>query len=438
MVWTFTLTVTPSIILTPSEGPVGTVVKVNGYGFPYLTTKPANVTITWYGYVNKIMGWVLTNTDGTFVSTFGVPRDYGGGHNVIAKANDSAVTTATAIFTVTPTIVITPPSTPNDGSLITVTGSGVDPSKWYVPNIDNQFLGTDQQSWAYPTDIYANATGDFTLKFVAAGFTPGLHVFSLYESGLLVPWYKTFNITGTTPDTEVIIGKLDETKTEIDASLADLSSAVATVNTVLSSSVADIRSDIAGVNSGVQVVGSNVIALSQSTSNGFSSMNSAMNTGFSGMNSAMNSGFSSMNSAMNTAFSQLSSAMNSGFSSMNSAMNSGFSSMNSAVNKGFSDMSSSLDTKISNVNSALGTLSDGVNSLGTNLSSQITTMGNTLGKAVSDNSNSIISTIQSEHDQLATDFKSSVGDISTFLMIIGILAAITLVIEAAILIRRLS
>jgi hypothetical protein len=65
-------------------------------------------------------------------------------------------------------------------------------------------------------------------------------------------------------------------------------------------------------------------------------------------------------------------------------------------------------------------------------------MGNTLGKAVSDNSNSIISTIQSEHDQLAADYKSSIGDISTFLMIIGILAAITLVIEAAILIRRLS
>ena len=30
VVWTFTLTVTPSIILTPSEGPVGTIVQVNG------------------------------------------------------------------------------------------------------------------------------------------------------------------------------------------------------------------------------------------------------------------------------------------------------------------------------------------------------------------------------------------------------------------------
>jgi hypothetical protein len=76
--------------------------------------------------------------------------------------------------------------------------------------------------------------------------------------------------------------------------------------------------------------------------------------------------------------------------------------------------------------------------MGKSLSSQITGLGNTLSKSISDNANSIQTSIKNAQDAVSSQVKSSVGDLSTFLIIIGILAAITLVIEAAILIRRLS
>ncbi|MGQ9780857.1 MAG: hypothetical protein ACUVQ8_01190, partial [Nitrososphaeria archaeon] len=65
-------------------------------------------------------------------------------------------------------------------------------------------------------------------------------------------------------------------------------------------------------------------------------------------------------------------------------------------------------------------------------------IGSTLSSKISDSANSIQSSISSSQDAISKDVKSSVGDLSTFLIIIGILAAITLVVELAILIRRLS
>jgi hypothetical protein len=50
-----TVNVVPNLILEPSEGPVGTVVKATGYGFPASdTTTDYNVTLTWYGYTTLL------------------------------------------------------------------------------------------------------------------------------------------------------------------------------------------------------------------------------------------------------------------------------------------------------------------------------------------------------------------------------------------------
>jgi len=112
--------------------------------------------------------------------------------------------------------------------------------------------------------------------------------------------------------------------------------------------------------------------------------------------------------------------------------------LSDSMSKGFSSVNSAVGTLSSSVNSLGNSLSGQITSLGNSLSGQITSLGNTLSKSISDNANSIQTSIKNAQDSVSSQVKSSVGDLSTFLIIIGILAAITLVIEAAILIRRLS
>jgi len=360
------LDVIPTLILEPSEGPVGTVVTVKAYGFP----QKILVLIWWYEksygedeWYNFVNG--TTGTNGKFNVTvkFTVPHAYGGEHVVAAYDIDDEWIAETT-FTVTPTLWIEPSTFTNDGSLVTVYGTGFDPTIGYTPNIDNNYLGVDPQNWDYPSSVYANATGDLELKFVAAGFAAGKHVFSMYAGGELEPSFILFTVTGTSPDTQAILAKLNATSVDLSAkltsltnSVGSLSSAVSALNSLLSKGILDIRNDIVGVKNDVAM-------LSETTTKGFNS-----------------------------------------------------------------------------VNSALGTLSSGINSLGQQLSGKIDNVGNSVnnvGKAVTDNANSIMSAIQSQQTALSQDIKSSVGDLSTFLIIIGILAAIILVVEVAILIRRLS
>ncbi|MEM3403922.1 MAG: hypothetical protein QXJ17_05265 [Nitrososphaeria archaeon] len=360
------LDVIPTLVLEPSKGPVGTVVTVKAYGFP----EKILVLIWWYEksygedeWYNFVNG--TTGTDGKFNVTvkFTVPHAYGGDHIVEADDIDGNWIAETT-FTITPTMWIEPATFTNDGSLVTVYGTGFDPTIGYTPNIDNNYLAVDPQNWDYPSSVYANETGDLNLKFVAAGFAAGVHVFSMYAGGELEPSFILFTVTGTSPDTQAILAKLNATSTDLTTklnslinSVGSLSSAISALNSLLSKGVLDIRNDIVGVKNDVAM-------LSEATTKGFNS-----------------------------------------------------------------------------VNSALGTLSSGINSLGQQLSGKIDNVGssvNNVGKAVTDNANSIMSAIQSQQTALSQDIKSSVGDLSTFLIIIGILAAIVLVVEVAILIRRLS
>jgi len=367
----FNIEVVPTLILEPKEGPVGTVVTAKAYGFP------AKIAVFLYWYEIELgdgtyywLANATTGADGQFNVTvkFTVPHTYGGAHEVWATEDYLGKKTsyltgeiAERDFKVLPTLKIVPDKFANDGSLVTVYGTGLDPTIGYTPNIDNRLLGVDPQNWDYPSSVYCNSTGDLELKFVAAGFTPGLHVFSLYAGGELKPTFLLFTVTGVSPDAQAILDKLAANQADLLAQLKSLSDKIATlsnsvdsVKTTLTAGVQGIRSDIAGVKG-------DLATLSDSMSKGFSG-----------------------------------------------------------------------------VNSAIGTLSSSVDSMGKSLSSQITSLGNTLSKSISDNANSIQTSIKNAQDTVSSQVKSSVGDLSTFLIIIGILAAITLVIEAAILIRRLS
>ncbi|MEM4736485.1 MAG: hypothetical protein QXD41_01295, partial [Nitrososphaeria archaeon] len=372
----FYIYVVPTLVLDPKEGPVGTVVTAKAYGFPakiavfiyWLEIELGDGTYYW-------MANATTGADGQFNVTvkFTVPHTYGGVHEVWAvdtylgeeTSDISGTEIAERDFKVLPTLKIVPSTFANDGSLVTVLGTGLDPTVGYTPNIDNRLLGVDPQNWDYPSSVYCNSTGDLELKFVAAGFTPGLHVFSLYAGGELKPSFLLFTVTGVSPDTQTVLNNL-----------ATLSNTVDTIKTTLTQGIQNIRNDISSVKS-------DLATLSDSMSKGFTSVNNAIGT----------------------------------------------------LTTSVGNLGNTLSGQITNLGNTLSkSISDNANSL----SSQINSLGNTLSKSISDNANSIQTSIKNAQDATVSQVKSSVGDISTFLIIIGILAAITLVVEVAILLRRLS
>ena len=88
VIYTFTLNVLPTLVLSPNQGPVGTNVNVVAYGFPASVT----VYLYWQGgpYPGNTYYWIMnatTGANGQFNVTvmFTVPpHSYGGAHNVVA------------------------------------------------------------------------------------------------------------------------------------------------------------------------------------------------------------------------------------------------------------------------------------------------------------------------------------------------------------------
>jgi len=376
----FYFDIIPTLLLVPDNGPVSTKVRAYAYGFP----EKIHVYLYWYEkvYNEDIWYWIANATTGAngqfnVTITFTVPHTYGGDHDVYAgpeyvgttfEDEDAPEPIAMATFDVTPTLAISPASFTNDGKLVTVSGTGLDPTTGYTPNIDNQYLGTDQQMYTFPSSVYANYTGDFIVKFVAAGFASGKHVFSIYQEGETTPEFILFTVTGTSPDTDLIMQQINANQNDLSTKLKALSDQItaqsvslSSLQTLMTQCCTDLKAAIAGVKSDVAGVKSDV--------------------------AGVKSDVAGVKSAVGT-------------------------------------MSSSLSSKM--------------DSLGTSVSGKIDNLGTSLGKAVSDNANSIQSSIQSSQAATADTIKKSVGDQGTMLIIIAILAVITLIVELAILIRRLS
>jgi hypothetical protein len=174
----FKVNILPTLILLPEEGTIGTVVQVKVYGFP----ENALIGVWWEGYswLNVVNG--TTGPDGKFnvTVTFMVPHDYGGDHPVDGCYEWSDGVVAYAIFTVLPKLEVVPSDFKNDGSILKAVGTGFDPSYGYSAKIDNNEFSS--VIYSLTGGFYANEIGDINIEFVAAGFRPGLHVFSLYPS----------------------------------------------------------------------------------------------------------------------------------------------------------------------------------------------------------------------------------------------------------------
>lgn len=147
---TATFTVIPSITLSVATGRGGTSVTVTGAGFVSSSTVLIKFNTT-------ILLTTFTDSIGGFSQTITIPYVPRGVY--VISANDTQGRTATATFTVTPLIAISPAAGSN-GTYVTVTGSGFTGSTTVAI-----FFG-GSQIITMPSTITTDSFGAFTAAFV--------------------------------------------------------------------------------------------------------------------------------------------------------------------------------------------------------------------------------------------------------------------------------
>ncbi|MEM3871546.1 MAG: hypothetical protein QXE05_03225, partial [Nitrososphaeria archaeon] len=388
--WVFYLNILPTLVLKPKQGPVGTIVNAEAYGFP----EKIAVYIYWFEieYGDGTYYWMTNATTGAngqfnVTVTFTVPHTYGGVHKVWAvdeylgkKTTDiSGTEIAEKDFKVLPTLEIVPSTFANDGSLVTVLGTGFDPTVGYTPNIDNRLLGVDPQNWDYPSSVYCNSTGDIELQFVAAGFTPGTHVFSLYAGGKLKPIFVLFTVTGYSSDTQVILSKLDA----LDAKLVAINGTLAVIDTKfgpIMASLDALDAKLVAINGTLAVIDTKFGPIMAS----LDALDAKL-VAINGTLAVIDTKFGPIMASLDALSTQVV-TMSSTLNSIKDMLSSGLKDIRtdiSSVKSDLATLSDSMSKGFTSVNNAIGTLTTSVGNLGNTLSGQITNLGNTLSKSIS-------------------------------------------------------
>ena len=376
----FQIYVEPSLILTPSEGPVGETILVTALGFPTTCLQPGvvsgcKISLYWGSYTTEddtdyFLGNVTVGANGQFnqTFTFTVPHSYGGYHDVEAlpmycgPSNSESLDpcleeVAEVSFTVTPTLIICKGTTCGDGStdvktvsvnantrgLISAVGTGFEPS-WIYVNIDGASYSD--------CETYISSNGDFNLNFTTAGFRPGLHQFETWSCS---------------------------------------------------------EGDLNGVPNGLAYF--NVTTIGDYLSGGGSSIPPStiteIHTIYTNVNTIL--GWQSIITGMDTHV---------------SSILSGLTALTTTVN--------TIDTHVSSILSGLTALTTTVNTIDTHVSSIISTLAPLPAKVDTAAANALAASTA------ATNAKNSVSSTETYVLVVAVLAAITLVLELAILVRKLD
>ena len=151
----------PSILLSPSNGPIGTQVTLSGNGF----AANSIVTIEYDGNtVSTSPSTITTTSTGTFTATFIVPSSPAGSNKV--TATDSYGNTASATFTIVPSIYISPSNGPI-GTQVTLSGNGFAANSIVTIEYDGNTVSTS------PSTITTTSTGTFTATFIVPSSPAG-------------------------------------------------------------------------------------------------------------------------------------------------------------------------------------------------------------------------------------------------------------------------
>jgi hypothetical protein len=171
---TFTVT-TPSITITPGQGPRGATVTVSGTGFS-VSTALASLVFDGVGVSSCSGGSLATGATGAFSCTFSVPPGTSG---TTVLATDVGGRTASTAFTVTaPSILVAPGQGPV-GATVTVTGNGFSVTSALASLVFDGVAISSCTSGGLTT----NATGGFTCTFAVPAATTGTAVIATDPGG---------------------------------------------------------------------------------------------------------------------------------------------------------------------------------------------------------------------------------------------------------------
>lgn len=169
--FTVTASVAPSISITVTSGPGGTVVPITGQGY----TPGETVDIRWDKSTGIVLETVTASSSGTFSTSATVPDASPGKHLFVgvgrtSKAKPSRSFTVVDISPVTPKIAIAPTSG-RTATVVTVTGEG------YTPNESVQiyFNSTGSTGTLLKTTT-ATGTGTFSSTVTIPHTTGGPHL----------------------------------------------------------------------------------------------------------------------------------------------------------------------------------------------------------------------------------------------------------------------
>jgi hypothetical protein len=167
------------LVLTPTQGPVGTKAVLKGEGFSGGTM----LQLVWQTYVGSRvsgngfepmenpLGTVQVGADGRIDVPVAIPDDLGGLHGLALR--DKEKTLARTFFVTETSIVSMSPTSGPAGTPVTIHLKGVGWTEYdniYIATYDNAYMG-------YACGF--NSQGDVVINFTATG-EPGEHIIDLY------------------------------------------------------------------------------------------------------------------------------------------------------------------------------------------------------------------------------------------------------------------
>jgi hypothetical protein len=297
--------VEPTLIVTPNTGPIGTNVTFTAYGFKadipvYLYWFSLNLCNFSEGYNWFANATIGGNGQFNVTVSWTIPQYVGGDMYIVASntyfgnfseysPDDYPYYIASTNFMVTPTLVVTPSSLAADGSLFTVTGTGLIPYQAYTIDIDNQAFAMPnyysytyaQTFWGYEpaagvvqyadSVVWSDDCGNVVIQLVAAGFRPGTHVVALYTSDptsqyAYLFWndnsytyqYGGYGFGNYSLNTYALFSVTAANDTEVNA-------ITTAINSTLNAKLVSIQGDIATLNTTVGTIQGVVTSISGNT-----------------------------------------------------------------------------------------------------------------------------------------------------------------------------
>ncbi len=228
------------------------------------------------------------------------------------------------------------------------------------------------------------------------------------------------SINGNLVTLKTDLGTVQTSLSNLNATVVGISHGVATLNTAVGqvqTSLSNLNASVVSISNGVATLKTSVGEVQTSLSN----LNATVVSGLSSetmMLESINSSVSNLSGQVTS----LSGMMTTDYSSVMSSLAS-ISTLISNVKDSVSSLSSALSSDYSSMSSALSSLSSSVSSIGSTVSSTSTTVS------------SISSSLPSLQSSISS-LESSVSTMTTYLLVVAVLAIIIIVIELVLLVRK--